>query len=185
MLEGAYYGPEPSSMNLNLPTGLRGHRRATRGRTANEKGRNISGPFREIFLLLRVEDAQLERLADRLRAVHHVQLAQDLLHVVLHRERADLQDGADLEVRLAEVDPLQDVQLAHREDALPGELVAAAAVGAARLQLRAHQRGVQRRRHELREVGLARAGGSRPAGEDEQAERAAVGVMHAVHEELR
>src|SRR5882672_5364188 len=68
-------------------------------------------------LRLRVEDAQLERLADRLGAIHHVQLAQDLLHVVLHRQRADLEDRADLEVRFAEVDPLQDVELAHRQDA--------------------------------------------------------------------
>src|SRR5262249_24827880 len=62
-----------------------------------------------------VEDAQLERLADRLGAVHHIELAQDLLHVVLHRERADLEDGADLVVALAEVDPAEDLLLARGE----------------------------------------------------------------------
>src|SRR5688572_19449871 len=62
---------------------------------------------------LRVQDSELQRLADRLGAVDHVELAQDLLHVVLHRERAYLQDRADLEVALAEVDPLQNVLLAY------------------------------------------------------------------------
>src|SRR5689334_9519766 len=76
------------------------------------------------FTKLRVEDAQLERLADRLRAVHDVELPQNLLHVVLHGERADLQDRADLEVRLAEVDPLEDVELAHREHAAARALLA-------------------------------------------------------------
>src|SRR5205814_3829916 len=41
---------------------------------------------------LGIQDAQLERLADGLRAVHHIQLAQDLLHMVLHGERANLED---------------------------------------------------------------------------------------------
>src|SRR5919204_3464194 len=67
---------------------------------------------------LRIENAKLERLADRLGAVDHVQLAKNLLYVVLHRERADLEDGADFEIALAEVDPLQDVLLADREHAL-------------------------------------------------------------------
>src|SRR5438094_8182300 len=91
-----------------------------------------------------IEDAQLERLADRLRAVHDVQLAQDLLYVVLDGERADLEDRADLEVALAEVNPLQDVQLAHREDAAAGGLVGAAlgALG----ELRTHPCRMQRRR---------------------------------------
>ena len=57
-------------------------------------------------------------------------------------------------------------------------------LGAALLQLRAHPGGVQRRREQLRQVGLARADAARPAGEGEQAERAAVGVVHAVHQEL-
>src|SRR5437588_8487335 len=130
-----------------------------------------------------VEDAQLERLADRLRAVHDVQLAQDLLHVVLHRERADLEDRADLEVRFAEVDPLQDVQLAHGEDAAAGGLVAAAlrALG----ELRAHPRRMQRGREQLHEVRLALTRAAGPAGEDEEAGGAALGVVDAVHQELR
>src|ERR671914_1185431 len=86
-----------------------------------EKKKPGSARFRmEKNSFLRVEDAQFQRLADRLCAIHDVQLAQDFLYVVLHRERADLEDRADLEVRLAEIDPFQDVQLAHREHALAG-----------------------------------------------------------------
>src|SRR5690348_18398213 len=129
-----------------------------------------------------IEDPQLERLADRLRAVHDVQLAQDLLHVVLHRERADLEDRADLEVALAEIDPLQDVLLAHREHALVVRLVRGA--GRAR-HLRAHPGRVHGGREELREIGLAWADAARTADEGEKAERAAVGVVHAVREKLR
>src|SRR5438094_3157292 len=117
-----------------------------------------------------IEDAQLERLADRLRAVHHVQLAQDLLHVVLHRERADLEDRADLEVALAEINPLQDVELAHREHALPDRLLGGAAFGAPLLELRAHPRRVQRGREELREIRLARPDARRTAGEGKAAD---------------
>src|SRR5688500_2019198 len=122
---------------------------------------------------LGVQDAQLEGLADRLRAVHHVQLAQDFLYVVLDGERADLEDRADLEVALAEVDPLQDVLLAHREHALPDGLVAAVRAFGSPLQLRTHPCHVQRRREQLHEVGVARAQAAGPAGEREQAERAA------------
>src|SRR5256885_6465067 len=89
-----------------------------------------------------VQDAQLERLADRLRTVHDVEFPQDLLHVVLHGERADLQDRADLEVRLAEVDPLEDVHLSYCKDAAAARLVA---VGLGALgELRADPGGVQR-----------------------------------------
>src|SRR5581483_10989178 len=110
-----------------------------------------------------------------------VQLAQDLLHVVLHRERADLEDGADLEVRLAEVDPLQDVLLARGEHALARGLVERARVP---LRLRARPGGVHRGNDELRKAGLARRDAARPAGEDEQAEGAPVAVGEAVDEEL-
>src|SRR6186997_553403 len=65
---------------------------------------------------LRVDDAQREGPADRLGAIEDVQLAQGLLHVVLDRERADLEDHADLDVALAVVDPLQDLLLARGEE---------------------------------------------------------------------
>ena len=44
----------------------------------------------------------------------------DLLDVILDRERADTQDGSDLEVALAEMNPAQDLLLsrAERVDAL-------------------------------------------------------------------
>src|SRR2546425_12552295 len=99
-----------------------------------------------------IQNPKFKGLADRLRAVHHVQLAQDLLHVVLHGERADLEDGADLEVALSEIDPLEDVELAHGKHATAGSLVAGrlGALG----ELRAHPGGVQRRREELYQIGL-------------------------------
>src|SRR3954468_12241074 len=134
------------------------------------------------WIALWIEQAQLERLADRLRAVHHVQLAQDLLHVVLHRERADLEDRADLEVRLAQIDPLQYVELAHREDAAAGGLVAA--VLGALGELGAHPRRVQRRGEELHEVCLALAGGDGVGGEGEEADRAAVEIMDPVPKQV-
>src|SRR5512138_955042 len=109
-----------------------------------------------------IEDPQLERLADRLRAVHDVELAQDLLHMVLHRERADLEDRADLEVRLAEIDPLEDVLLAHREHTLARGLLHRARRAR---ELRAHPRAVHRRREQLGEIDLARADRARAAGE--------------------
>src|SRR5258706_16076631 len=66
-------------------------------------------------VLLRVHDVQGGRLAHRLRAVQYVQLAQRLLHVVLHAECADLEDHADIDVALPVVEPLQDLRLAGRE----------------------------------------------------------------------
>src|SRR4026208_2019370 len=147
IVEAPCYGSGPTAAAAHLPTGLVRQAIATTSRNAcgKEKGRS-PGPFCRRDFSLRIQDAQLERLADRLRAVHHVEFAQDLLHVVLHRERADLEDGADLEVRLAEVEPLEDVELAHREHAAAGGLVAAGvdALG----ELRAHPRRVQRRREQ-------------------------------------
>ena len=70
------------------------------GRTRNSAGpafasqlpKGIAGPSRVSDTKLGVDDAQREGLADGLRAVQHVQFAQRLLHVVLHGERADLED---------------------------------------------------------------------------------------------
>src|SRR5262245_26770952 len=166
IVEAGYYVIAPAVR----PCRCAGRTKRKRGQNKFAKKKTGHAPrFRKLvltlFLLLRVENPQLERLADRLRAVHHVQLAQDLLHVVLHRERADLEDRADLEIRLAEINPLQDVLLAHREHALAGSLLDRG--GGAR-ELRAHPRRVQRRREKLREVSLARADAARPAGEGEQ-----------------
>src|SRR5207244_5478392 len=103
--------------------------------------------------------------------------------MVLYGERADLEDGADLEVRLADLDPLQDVELANGEHAAAGGLVAASfgALG----ELGAHPRRVQRGRQQLDQVGLALPGAARAAGKSEQADGAALGIMDAVHQELR
>src|SRR5205807_799746 len=62
-----------------------------------------------------VENGQLEGPADCVRAVLNVELAQDFLQVILHRGRADAEDGSDLEVALAEMDPAQDLLLARSE----------------------------------------------------------------------
>ena len=86
---------------------------------------------------------------------------------------------------LAEVDPLQDVELAHREHALAGRLVRrGAAVGVA-LELRAHPRRMQRRREELREVGLARAGLPGRQAKVKRLIARPSAVVHAVHQQLR
>src|SRR5882672_6437704 len=103
--------------------------------------------------------------------------------MVLHGERAYLEAGAYLELRLAEIDPLQDVELAHGEDAAAGGLVAGGlgALG----ELRANPRRVQRGREQLHEVRLALARAAGTAGEGKEADGAALGVMDAVHQELR
>src|SRR3954463_8384533 len=51
-------------------------------------------------------------LGDGLGTVAHVELAEDALHVVLHRELTDMQDAADLGVGLAHRDPHHDLALA-------------------------------------------------------------------------
>src|SRR5258706_2107907 len=119
-----------------------------------------------IIGLLWVDDAQRKRLAHGLRAVEDVQLAQGFLHVVLHGERADLEDHADLDVALAVVDPLQDLQLALREEAVldrfrPGALERpcdeASRPGA-----------VQVRHHEIGEIRLLAGDRDRTARKDEE-----------------
>src|SRR6185369_9007207 len=72
--------------------------------------RSIVGTF-----ALGIDDSGVQRFAHRLRAVYDFELAQDLLDVVLHRERADRQDRADFGIALAEVNPLQDFALARGE----------------------------------------------------------------------
>src|SRR6267142_4837381 len=63
------------------------------------------------------QNTQRHRLADGLRAVLDIQLAQNLLHVIFYRQRADLQDGPDLDVALAEMNPFQDFPLARGQNA--------------------------------------------------------------------
>src|SRR4051812_32404866 len=124
------------------------------------------------------EDAQREALADGLGAILDVELSQDLLHVVLHRERADLEDRADLDVALAEVDPLQDLLLAH------GEQAHAAVLGGRALDravdLGAQPGPVQEGNDQLDEVRLP--GADRPglAGEHEEARELAGRVVGSV-----
>src|SRR5882757_11387794 len=81
-----------------------------------------SGPLPDVS---DIEDAQLQRPADGVRAVLDVELAQDLLHVILDRQRADTQDGSDLGVALAEMDPAQDLLFprAERVDTLRADAV--------------------------------------------------------------
>src|SRR5581483_10768901 len=86
-----------------------------RARAPRKRKKPRSRGFRRRTATSGAEDPQREALAHGLRPVLHVQLPQDLLHVVLHRERADLEDRADLDVALAEVDPLEDLLLAHRQ----------------------------------------------------------------------
>src|SRR5262249_33624517 len=129
-----------------------------------------------------VDDPKRKGLADRLRAIQYVQLAQRLLHVVLHGERADLQDHADLDVALAVVDPLQDLGLARREQPRLRRLVGAA-VERPR-DLGAYPCGMQVRDDQVREVRLLGADRARAARKDEEARHRAGGVVRAVREDM-
>src|SRR6476661_1960262 len=71
------------------------------------------------------------QLGHGLGAIAHVQLAEDALHVVLHRELADVQDAADLGIGLAHGHPDHDLALAFRELAQSDhQLLDLAALGA-------------------------------------------------------
>ena len=96
-----------------------------------------------------------------------VQLAQDLLHVVLHGQRADLEDRADLEVALAEVDPVQDFHARATVSMLAAQR-ASRCRSPAPLICAAHPGRVQQRRDQLHEVRLARPDRSRSTGEGEK-----------------
>src|SRR6266403_285909 len=82
----------------------------------------------------------------------------DLLDVILDRERADTQDGSDLEVALAEMNPAQDLLLsrAERVDALQRHAAALDRTP----ELRAHPCEVQERDHQFESDGNR----SRPIG---------------------
>src|SRR6266480_5217843 len=125
-----------------------------------------------------IEDTQLQRPADGVRAVLDVELAQDLLDVILDRERADTQDGSDLEVALAEMDPAQDLLLsrAERVDALQRR----AALLERTPELRAHPCEVQERDHQFESRGVLLAEVSGHCGQDKQADGLADRIVGAV-----
>jgi hypothetical protein len=50
-----------------------------------------------------------------LHTVGCVELEQDALHVILHRKDADAEDGCDLFIGLAVIDPAQHLGLATRQ----------------------------------------------------------------------
>src|SRR5256886_3275917 len=112
-----------------------------------------------------VENAQYQRLDDGLSAVLNIQLAQNFLHVIFYRQRADLQDGADLDVALAEVNPFQYFLLARGKKARAAGM-RASAFGRP-VDLGAHPCLVQERDDQFYAIDLPRAHRLRPAGEGE------------------
>src|SRR5205809_3820089 len=127
------------------------------------------------FAALSGQDAQCERLADGLRAVQHTQLAQDLLHVILRRERADLEDHPDLDIALAAVDPLEDLPLPRGEKARhrglhPGALCLP-------VDLSADPGRVQEGHQQLDVIHLPRTDRAWPAGKNKKARRLSGGIV--------
>src|SRR6187549_520221 len=114
---------------------------------ATGRSRSFRAPMGQTVQPSGVDDPQRKGLADRLRAVDDVELPQRLLHVVLHGERADLEDHADLDVALAMVDPLQDLLLARGEE--PGLYRFHAGALERPGDLAAHPARVQRRNHQV------------------------------------
>src|SRR5713226_587318 len=115
------------------------------------------------------QNAQRDRLANGLRAVLDIQLAQNLLHVIFHRQRADLQDGSDLDVALAEMNPFQDFLLARGQKAGTRSLYGSALYRP--VDLSAHPRLVQERHDQLDAIDLFWIHGLRLAGKNEKARR--------------
>src|SRR6266850_6443615 len=115
------------------------------------------------------ENAERQRLAYSLRAVLDIQLAQNLLHVIFYRQRADLQDGSDLDVALTEMNPFQDFLLARGQNAGTRRLYGSAPYRP--VDLSAHPRLVQERHDQLDAIDLFWIHGLRLAGKNEKARR--------------
>src|SRR6267142_4045393 len=103
-----------------------------------------------------------------LRAVLDIQLAQNLLHVIFYRQRADLQDGSDLDVALAEMNPFQDFLLARGQNAGTCRMYGGGTFYRP-VYLGAYPRLVQERHDQLDAIDLPRTQGLRPAGKNEEA----------------
>src|SRR6267378_4857976 len=126
------------------------------------------------------QNAQRQRLDDGLSAVLNIQLAQNLLYVIFYRQRADLQDGSDLDVALAEVNPPQDFLLARSKKAGTAGMCAGAFCRP--VDLGAHPCLVQERHDQFYAIELLLTHRLRPAGESEQAHRLPVGVVGSVRD---
>src|SRR2546428_4700794 len=113
------------------------------------------------------ENAQRQRLAHSLRAVLDIQLAQNFLHMILHRQRADHQNGPDLDVALAHVNPPQDFLLSSGKK--PGPRRTCTGAFSRPVDLGAHPRQMQERHDHLGKISLPRADGPRLTGEGEEA----------------
>src|SRR5258708_445308 len=130
------------------------------------------------------QDAQFQRLADRLRTIDHVQLAQNLLHVVLHRQWADSEDGPDLKVALAKIDPPQNFLLADGYLARALGFHSVIALGSPTC-LGAYPRCMQKRYYQAREVSVSRSDRSLQAGKGKETGHLPRGIVRPVRQELR
>src|SRR6059036_394565 len=134
------------------------------------------------FAALSGQDAQCERLADGLRAVQHTQLAQDLLHVILRRERADLEDHPDLDIALAAVDPLEDLPLPRGEKARHRRPRSRAF--RLPVDLGADPGRMQERYQQLDVIRLPRTDRAWPAGKSEEAGQLSAGIVGPVRNDV-
>src|ERR1041385_8708524 len=84
------------------------------GDRLRRRRRRIVDHYR-FFGLRHFEDSLLQRDEHRIAAAMRSEPAEDLLDVVFHREWTHSQDLADIHVRLALEDPLEDLLLARRQ----------------------------------------------------------------------
>src|SRR6267143_2264743 len=129
----------------------------------------------QLLPALSVQNAQRERLPDSLRAVQHTQFAQDLLHVILRRQRTDLQDHPDLDIALAAVDPLQDLPLPRGENARHRGLHSGALC--VPVDLSADPGRVQERHQQFDVIRLPRTDRAWPAGKNKEARHLSGGIV--------
>src|SRR6267143_3954322 len=129
----------------------------------------------QLLPALSVQNAQRERLPDSLRAVQHTQFAQDLLHVILRRQRTDLQDHSHLDIALAAVDPLQDLPLPRGENARHRGLHSGALC--LPVDLSADPGRVQERHQQFDVIRLPRTDRAWPAGKNKEARQLSGGIV--------
>src|SRR5258706_15113343 len=116
------------------------------------------------------QNAQRHRFADGLSAVLDIQLAQNLLHVIFYRQRADLQDGSDLDVALAQMNPFQHFLLTRGQNAGTCRMHGGGTF-CRPVYLSAYPRLLQERHDQLDAIYLPGTQGLRPAGKNEEARR--------------
>src|SRR6185436_13099866 len=130
------------------------------------------------------QNAQFQRLANGLSPIDHIQLAQNFLYMVLHGQRADIEDGADFEVALAKIDLPKDLLLSRRY--LSCFLCQHSVVALrAPAELGPHPRRMQEGRHQTRQVGMPVDQQSRATGKGKETGHPAFAVVRPMGQNLR